>query len=134
MRIPSNRPPSAPLAFDRAIHTAISRRQFMRRSAVAVGGLTGFELLRGAPPAFAKGSSAPRPIPGGFALPNFDFVPSGADLHVFPARAGPRDVQHHGLQRPHRGGRDLGERDGQRRQQLHIRHGHALHGRRVRGE
>lgn len=86
MRIPSEWPTSLPSAFDRVVHTAISRRQFMRRSALAVAGFAGFELLQGAAPAFAepRPGSAPRPIPGGFAFPNFDIVPSGADLHVIP--------------------------------------------------
>jgi hypothetical protein len=74
-----------PPAFERFLHGEISRRQFVRRSAVAVAGLAGFELLRGTP-AFAKPrlGSAPRPIPGGFAFPDFEIVPTGADLHVIP--------------------------------------------------
>jgi len=57
-----------------------SRRQLLRRSAVALGGLTGMGLVD---PSSVFGSTtvAPRPIPGGFRLSDFSFVPSGADFH-----------------------------------------------------
>jgi hypothetical protein len=57
-----------------------SRRQLLGRSAVALGGVAGLGLLD---PSVVLGSTtaAPRPIPGGFELTNFTFVPSDPDLH-----------------------------------------------------
>jgi hypothetical protein len=37
---------------------------------------------------FGSAAAAPRPIPGGLKLPNFNIVPSGADLHVLPPGIG----------------------------------------------
>ncbi|HET6866866.1 MAG TPA: hypothetical protein VFH80_13185 [Solirubrobacteraceae bacterium] len=58
----------------------------MRRSAVALGGLTGMGLLDPSS-VFASTSTsttaAPRPIPGGFLLPDFTPVATGADVHFF---------------------------------------------------
>jgi len=41
-----------------------SRSQFVRRSAVAVGGVASLGALKAAP-AFARSAGDPRPIPGG---------------------------------------------------------------------
>jgi hypothetical protein len=63
-----------------------SRRQLLRRSAVALGGLTGLGLLD--PTAlFASAVAAPRPIPGGFDE-NFNLVPSDPLIHVLPPGIG----------------------------------------------
>ena len=66
---------------------SLSRRQLLRRGAVALGGVAGLGLLD---PSTVLGSAtaAPRPIPGGFKLPNFKIVPRGADLHVLPPGIG----------------------------------------------
>jgi hypothetical protein len=59
---------------------ALSRRQLLRRSAVAVGGLAGAGLLDpGA--VLAAANAAPRPIPGGFDK-NFKPVPKHPLIHV----------------------------------------------------
>jgi hypothetical protein len=57
-----------------------SRRQLLRRSAVALGGLTGMGLVDPSS-VFASTTVAPRPVPGGLRLSDFSFVPSGADFH-----------------------------------------------------
>src|SRR5215831_9442079 len=62
---------------------AISRGQFLRRGAVAVGG---FALLDPAS-AFARSSGDPRPIPGGFDE-NFVPVPENPFIHVLPPGIG----------------------------------------------
>ena len=66
----------------------LSRSQFLRRSAAALGGVAGLGL---ADPltAFAKGKSAgmPNPIPGGFDS-NFQLVPSDPFVHVLPPGIG----------------------------------------------
>ena len=73
-----------PELFERVTRLGVSRRQFVQRGAVVVGGLAGLDLL-GAAPAFAKRKTAdPRPIPGGFTLPDFQLVPNGAAIHVLP--------------------------------------------------
>jgi hypothetical protein len=64
----------------------ISRARFIRRGAVAVGGLAGLGLLDGAP-AFARETGEPRPIPGGFDQ-NFNPVPSDPLVHVLPPSVG----------------------------------------------
>jgi hypothetical protein len=63
--------------------TTVSRRQLLRRSAAALGGVAGLGVLD---PSLVLGSdgprtAAPRPIPGGLSLTTFEFVPTGADLH-----------------------------------------------------
>ena len=65
----------------RLAYARMSRRQFVARSALAVGGLAGLELLR---PSFAFSASGsdPRPIPGGLA-PDFTGVPSDPFIHTF---------------------------------------------------
>ncbi len=64
--------------------TKVSRRQLLRRGAVAVGGMAGLGLLDPSS-VFGSATAAPRPIPGGLSVPTFDFVPSGADFHfLFP--------------------------------------------------
>jgi hypothetical protein len=87
MGIPSCSSTKLPLSFDRVIRGTLSRRQFVRRSAIAVAGITGLELLRAAP-AFSQSTSAPKPIPGGFTLPDFNPVPSNPDVHVLPPAPG----------------------------------------------
>jgi hypothetical protein len=57
-----------------------SRRQLLRRSALALGGITGAGLFDPAP-VFASTTAAPRPIPGGLSFATGQFVGSGADLH-----------------------------------------------------
>lgn len=49
---------------------------------MALGGIAGLGLLDPSS-IFASAAGAPRPIPGGFDLATFAFVPSGADLHFF---------------------------------------------------
>ena len=67
--------------------TKVSRRQVLRRSAVALGGIAGLGLLDPSPvfgsagSVFGSATAAPRPIPGGFSLAANDYVPSGADFH-----------------------------------------------------
>jgi hypothetical protein len=65
----------------------MSRRQFVYRSAVAVGGLAGLELLRPSL-GFSASGADPTPIPGGFRLPDFTPVPVDADIHVLPPALG----------------------------------------------
>jgi hypothetical protein len=64
----------------------MSRAQFVRRSAVAVGAAAGLGLLR------ARGAGAatpadPKPIPGGFDE-GFNIVPSDPFIHVLPPTIG----------------------------------------------
>jgi hypothetical protein len=70
---------------ERAALAALSRGQFLRRTALVIGGLAGLDLLR-ATPAFAAGSD-PKPIPGGFSA---EFVPVPTDpfIHVLPPGLG----------------------------------------------
>jgi hypothetical protein len=63
-----------------------SRGQFMRQSAVAVGGVAGIAALNPAS-AFARESGDPRPIPGGFDS-TFAPVPSDPFIHVLPPSLG----------------------------------------------
>ena len=76
-------------AFERLLRGGISRRQFVRRGTVTVAGLAGLDLLR-AVPAFSKPKlgSAPKPIPGGFTVPDFNIVPINPDVHVLPPAVG----------------------------------------------
>ena len=69
-----------PLAGTRFAAT-FSRRQLLQRSAVALGGVAGLGLLDPTS-VFGSVAAAPRPIPGGFKLPDFRIVPRGADLHI----------------------------------------------------
>jgi hypothetical protein len=63
-----------------------SRGQFMRRSAVAVGGVASLGAVRpGA--AFARSAGDPRPIPGGFS-DTFSLVPKDPFIHVLPPQLG----------------------------------------------
>src|SRR5262245_46458127 len=89
MRIPASSQVGVSRHYERALRARISRRQFVRRGAVAVAGLASLEALS-ASPAFAKRAPAatPKPIPGGFKLPTFDIVPTGADIHVLPPAPG----------------------------------------------
>jgi hypothetical protein len=69
----------------------MSRRQFVHRSAVAVGGLAGLELLRPGLSFGASGADA-SPIPGGIKFidtaPFIEFVPTDPDIHVLPPALG----------------------------------------------
>jgi len=64
----------------------MSRRRFV---GATVAGLAGTELLRAAP-AFAKSTSAPKPIPGGlvFSATGPVPVPANPALHVLPPVVG----------------------------------------------
>jgi hypothetical protein len=68
----------------RGADTPMTRRRFV---VATVAGVAGFELLRASP---VRGAStvAPKPIPGGFTIPDFTLVPSGADIHVLPPAIG----------------------------------------------
>jgi hypothetical protein len=62
-----------------------SRRQFLRRSAIAVGGLAGIELFRSG---VARAAGAdPNPIPGGLGASGSP-VPSNPLVHVLPPAIG----------------------------------------------
>jgi len=63
-----------------------SRRQLLRRGAVAVGGLAGLGLID---PNVVLGSAfaPPAPIPGGFDT-SFNIVPEGAFIHVLAPSVG----------------------------------------------
>ena len=63
-----------------------SREQFVRRSALAAGGVAGAGLLNPAA-AFARSAGDPRPIPGGFDE-TFTPVPSNPFIHVLPPQVG----------------------------------------------
>jgi hypothetical protein len=63
----------------------VSRRQFLRGSAVAVGSLAGSGVF--AASAFGASGADPRPIPGGFDQ-NFHPVPSSPFIHVLPPGIG----------------------------------------------
>jgi len=65
-------------------YTPMTRRRFVTAT---VAGVAGFELLR-ASPARGASAAAPKPIPGGFTIPDFALVPSGADIHVLPPAIG----------------------------------------------
>ena len=71
--------------FDRALTAGLSRAQFLRRTAVAAGGVAGLGLV-GPQWAYAANRS-PRPIPGGFDE-NFNIVPSDPFIHVLPPAVG----------------------------------------------
>jgi hypothetical protein len=86
MRVPSRDTALTPVnLLERAALAALSRGQFLRRTAIVVGGLVGLDLVRAAP-ALAAGSD-PKPIPGGFSA---DFVPVPKDpfIHVLPPGVG----------------------------------------------
>jgi len=89
MRIPPGRRAGMSQLYERAVVAPISRRQFVRRGAVAVAGIATLDLL-GASPAFAKKTptAAPKPIPGGFKLPTFELSPDAGDIHVLPPAPG----------------------------------------------
>ena len=72
--------------FERATTGGMSRQQFLRRSAVAAGGIAGLGLL-GAHPALGQVDAAPKPIPGGFDE-NFNLVPSDPLIHILPPAVG----------------------------------------------
>jgi hypothetical protein len=70
-------------------YARMSRRQFVYRSAVTVGGLAGLELLRPSL-GFSASGSDPTPIPGGIKFVGNDiaFVPADPDIHVLPPALG----------------------------------------------
>jgi len=68
------------------IAAGYSRGQFLRRGAIAAGGIAGLRLVR-PDAAFGRAVGAPQPIPGGFAE-NFDLVPKDPFIHVLPAGTG----------------------------------------------
>jgi hypothetical protein len=82
---PSLRPFADLHLFERLVLARQSRGQFLRRGAVVLGGLAGYEALRAAP-AFAANSD-PNPIPGGFAA-DFSRVPKDPLIHVLPPGVG----------------------------------------------
>lgn len=65
----------------------LSRAQFLRRSAAAVGGLAGLGLADPLTALAKPGSGMPNPIPGGFDA-NFQPVPSDPLVHVLPPGIG----------------------------------------------
>jgi hypothetical protein len=65
----------------------LSRRQLLQRGALAFGGVAGVGLV-GPSKVFGSALAAPRPIPGGFTLPDFSIVPTGADLHLLSPSVG----------------------------------------------
>ena len=65
--------------------TRVSRRQFLRGGAVAVGTLAGSGVF--AASAIGASGADPRPIPGGFDE-NFNPVPSNPFIHVLPPGIG----------------------------------------------
>jgi hypothetical protein len=68
-----------------AARARVSRRQFLRGGAVAVGSLAGSGLV--ASSAFGASGTDPRPIPGGFDE-NFNPVPKDPLVHVLPPAVG----------------------------------------------
>lgn len=72
-------------SLERAALAAVSRRQFLRRSAGVLGGVAGLGLLDPTA-AFGGPKAAPVPIPGGLKLtPSPHPVASDPDIHViFP--------------------------------------------------
>ena len=78
--------PTGGLPVVRHAATSLSRRQFVGRSAAAVGGLGALGLL-GPAAAFASASADPRPIPGGFDE-SFNIVPHDPFIHVAPPAVG----------------------------------------------
>ena len=70
---------------EHALAHGLSRAQFLRRAAVAAGGVAGYGLL--APQLARAADSAPRPIPGGLDG-TFTPVPSDPFVHVLPPAVG----------------------------------------------
>jgi hypothetical protein len=68
------------------VRQTLSRGQFLRRSAIAAGGLA---LLDPAA-AFARSAGDPQPIPGGFLITETFFgpVPANPTIHVLPPGIG----------------------------------------------
>jgi hypothetical protein len=81
-----DRKDDGPAFRSRRFVAGLSRRQLLSRSAIALGGLAGLGLLD-AESLFARPTSAPRPIPGGFDQ-NFNPVPSDPFIHVLPPAIG----------------------------------------------
>jgi hypothetical protein len=70
----------------REFSARISRARFLRRGAIAVGGIAGLGLLDSSS-AFARSTGEPSPIPGGFDQ-NFQPAPSDPLIHVLPPSVG----------------------------------------------
>jgi hypothetical protein len=70
----------------RTVEAPMSRRQVLRRGALATGAVAGLSLLDAAP-ALAHFGSQPRPIPGGLDA-SFNLVPTDPLIHVFPPAYG----------------------------------------------
>ena len=64
------------------MRSTFSRGQFLRRGAVAAGGLALFDPAS----AFARSAGDPSPIPGGFLITDnfFGTVPADPTIHVLP--------------------------------------------------
>lgn len=74
----------------------LSRKQFLRHTAVGAAGLTGLSLLDWSPALAApesgererhRGVGAPKPIPGGFGT-DLSLLPSDPFIHVLPPAVG----------------------------------------------
>ena len=74
----------------------LSRKQFLRHTAVVAGGLAGFSLLDWSPALAApeseererrRGVGPPKPIPGGFGT-DLSLLPSDPFIHVLPPAVG----------------------------------------------
>jgi hypothetical protein len=63
-----------------------TRRQFLRRGAVAAGGVAAAGLFQTAS-AIGGPARDPRPVPGGFTA-GFELVPSDPAFHLFPPYVG----------------------------------------------
>lgn len=64
-----------------------SRGELVRRGAFATAGVAAFGLFDAAR-AFGASGADPKPIPGGFALPDFHEVPSDPFIHVLAPEIG----------------------------------------------
>ena len=64
----------------------LSRRQALRRGALAAGAFGGLGMLD-VPSAFASWGAQPKPIPGGFDE-SFNLVPKDPFIHVLPPAVG----------------------------------------------
>jgi hypothetical protein len=96
MRIPSVVGGTAGHAhfWDHALAAGISRAQFLRRSAAAVGGLATLSML--APGSARAAAADPKPIPGGFNLVDFGLPvpPFPETIHVLaPGVATPENSE-----------------------------------------
>src|SRR4051794_16759058 len=117
-------------AASRIPEARMSRRQALRRGALASAGVAGLSMLDAAP-ALAWWGSQPRPIPGGVDA-SFTPVAENPAWHFSYPAFGFEAItitDFHGVMGRRR---DAGVRARQRRQDLHLRHRHAVHARHVR--